>query len=113
MLSCQPDVNDALETGETLLKDPDLAEEDRSTIQKEELDLSHRWKALEEQFSWKRTRYGSAAFINRFIFVFKRIHQFRAQHVGVDNVLLCLLSWDRYTELICLETFCMSNEIQT
>ena len=57
MLSHQREVSDALETGDRLLKDSELPEDDRTAIQKEVLDLSHRWENLEELVSWKTDRY--------------------------------------------------------
>lgn len=57
MLSHQREVSDALETGDKLLKDSELPEDDRTAIQKEVLDLGHRWENLEELVSWKAERY--------------------------------------------------------
>lgn len=56
MLSHQREVSDALETGDKLLKDSELPEDDRTAIQKEVLDLGHRWENLEELVSWKSER---------------------------------------------------------
>lgn len=44
--------------GQGLLQDLDLAEEDRSAVQKEQLDLKHKWQELQELVSWKRDKYG-------------------------------------------------------
>lgn len=57
MLSHQREVSDALVTGDKLLKDSELPEDDRNAIQKEVLDLSHRWENLEELVTWKTDRY--------------------------------------------------------
>ena len=57
MLSHQREVSDTLETGDKLLKDSELPEDDRTAIQKEVLDLSHRWENLEELVTWKTERY--------------------------------------------------------
>ena len=57
MLSHQREVSDTLETGDKLLKDSELPEDDRTAIQKEVLDLSHRWENLEELVAWKTDRY--------------------------------------------------------
>ena len=56
MLSHQREVSDTLETGDKLLKDSELPEDDRTAIQKEVLDLSHRWENLEELVAWKTDR---------------------------------------------------------
>ncbi|XP_067048762.1 dystrophin-like isoform X1 [Acropora muricata] len=56
MLSHQREVSDALVTGDKLLKDSELPEDDRNAIQKEVLDLSHRWENLEELVTWKTDR---------------------------------------------------------
>ncbi|XP_068690393.1 utrophin-like [Montipora foliosa] len=56
MLSHQREVSDTLETGDKLLKDSELPEDDRTAIQKEVLDLSHRWENLEELVTWKSER---------------------------------------------------------
>ena len=57
MLSHQREVSETLEYGDKLLKDSELPEDDRTAIQKEVLDLSHRWENLEELVSWKSDRY--------------------------------------------------------
>lgn len=57
MLSHQREVSDTLVYGDKLLKDSELPEDDRTAIQKEVLDLSHRWENLEELVSWKTDRY--------------------------------------------------------
>ena len=51
MLSQERKLGDTLETEDKLLKDSDLPEDDRTAIQKEVLDLSYRWKNLEELVS--------------------------------------------------------------
>ncbi|XP_020615406.1 uncharacterized protein LOC110053509 [Orbicella faveolata] len=56
MLSQQRELDDTLETEDKLLKDSDLPEDDRTAIQKEVLDLSYRWKNLEELVSTKTGR---------------------------------------------------------
>ena len=56
MLSHQREVSDALQTGDKLLKDSELPEDDRTGIQKEVLDLSNRWENLEELVTWKSDR---------------------------------------------------------
>lgn len=60
MLSHQREVSDTLETGDKLLKDSELPEDDRTAIQKEVLDLSHRWENLEELVTWKTERYSNS-----------------------------------------------------
>ena len=56
MLSHHREVSETLEYGDKLLKDPELPEDDRTAIQKEVLDLSHRWENLEELVNWKSER---------------------------------------------------------
>ena len=56
MLSQQSEVDDTLEAEGKLLKDSDLPEDDRAAIQKEVLDLSYRWKNLDELVSAKTER---------------------------------------------------------
>ena len=51
MLCRQRELGDTLETEDKLLKDSDLPEDDRAAVQKEVLDLSYRWKNLEELVS--------------------------------------------------------------
>lgn len=56
MLSQQRELGDTLETGDKLLNDSELPEDDRTAIQKDVLELGHRWKNLEELVSWKTGR---------------------------------------------------------
>jgi len=51
MLSQQRELDNTLETEDKLLKDSDLLEDDKTEIQKEVLNLSYRWKNLEELVS--------------------------------------------------------------
>ena len=51
MLCQQSELVDTLETEDKLVKDSDLPEDDRTAIQKEVLDLSYRWKNVEELVS--------------------------------------------------------------
>lgn len=65
MLSHQREVSDILVYGDKLLKDSELPEDDRTAIQKEVLDLSHRWENLEELVSWKTDRYVNLQVVNK------------------------------------------------
>ena len=56
MLPQQRELGDTLETEDKLLKDSDLPEDDRTEIQKKVLELSYRWKSLEELVSSKTGR---------------------------------------------------------
>jgi len=56
MLSQQRELGNTLETEDKLLKDSDLLEDDKTEIQKEVLNLSYRWKNLEELVSSQKGR---------------------------------------------------------
>ena len=51
MLCQQSELSDTLETEDKLVKDSDLLEDDRNARQKGVLDLSYRWRNLEELVS--------------------------------------------------------------